>query len=239
MVVSSDSTFMTKTSGGGGGGSSSGGYVSPVVVTKPAVKYTSTGYLQTDSNGVVTNPVLISAADGLSSVYIGEGVQALDANGQPLAYINIQTTDNVPSSAFSFAGHAVECGPSGATFSPAIELTFQFTEEEWNNLEAGESFTVKWFDEEANVWVDIPTTVDPINHTVIGEITHFSTFAVFKQVIETPTSVVTPIPTETPVPTGTGGEGTQTGGFPWIWFIVVIVMIAVIGAGYYYMQQKK
>ncbi len=241
MAVTSDATFITKASGGGGGGGGGGGYVKPVVVTKPAVKFTTTGYLQTDSNGIVQNPVLVSAADGLSSVYIGAGVKALDADGQPLADVTIQATDNVPSAgSFSFAGHAVELGPAGATFDPSIELTFQLTEEEWNKLEAGESFTIKWFNDEKGEWEAIPTTVDPVNHTVVGEISHFSTFAIFKEIVETPTSVATQAPSETPVPIETtGADGAQTDGFPWVWVIVVIAVVAIIGAGYYYMQQKK
>ncbi|MDE4909015.1 fibronectin type III domain-containing protein [Methanogenium marinum] len=238
-VISSDSSFITKSSGSSGGGGGGGSYTSPVEVTTPSVKFTTLGYLQTDSNGIVQNPVLVSAADGLSSIYIGAGVKALDADGQPLDSVIIQGTDDVPSTgSFSFAGHAVELGPSGATFSPGIELTFQFTEEEWNNLGAGETFAIKWFNEGTGEWEAIPTTVDPINHTVVGVITHFSTFAVFKEIGEMPTSVATQAPTETPVPTETG-NGAQTGGFPWVWFVVVIVMVAIIGAGYYYMQQQK
>ncbi|WFN34712.1 fibronectin type III domain-containing protein [Methanogenium sp. S4BF] len=245
MAVTGDATFITKSSGGGGGGGGGGGFVP---TTTPVQTFTTTGQLQTDINGVVQNGIVVSSADGLASVSVGEGVTALNANGLPLEDITIQATDGIPSpgsSAFTFAGHAVELGPSGATFSPAIELTFQLTEEEWNKLAAGESFVIKWYNEALGEWEDIPTSVNPYNHTVIGEISHFSTFALFKQIVETPTPVVTqtPAPTdvpgETPVPTETGGEGTQTGGFPWIWVIVVIVLIAVIGGGYYYMQQKK
>ncbi|MFA5398041.1 MAG: hypothetical protein WC346_18660, partial [Methanogenium sp.] len=70
-----------------------------------------------------------------------------------------------------------------------------------------------------------------------GKISHFSTFALFKQIIETPTTppvTQTSAPAETPVP----GDAT-TGGFPWVWVVVVIVLIALIGGGYYYMQQQK
>ena len=245
IAVTADATFVTRSPSTGGGGGGGGGFVP---TTTPVQAYTTTGLLQSDANGVVQNGIIVSAADGLSSISIGEGVKALKANGQPLEDITIQATENVPSpgsSTFTFAGHAVELGPSGATFSPAIELTFQLTEEEWNKLAAGESFTIKWYNEALGEWEDIPTSVNPYNHTVVGEISHFSTFALFKQIVETPTPVVTQtaapteIPGETPVPTETGGEGTQAGGFPWVWVIVIIVLIAVIGGGYYYMQQKK
>jgi len=247
MAVTADTVFTTRSSGGGGGGGG-GGFVAP---TTPVQESITTGILQTDSTGTVQDSVMIYAADKLASVYIGEGVQALEANGQPVVDITIEETQNVPSpgaSTFVFAGHAVKVGPAGATFSPAIELTFQLTEEEWNALKPGESFTVKWFNDGTGEWEDIPTTVNPFTHTVIGEITHFSTFAVFKQVAEEPTPVVTaqtPSPTvspgETPVATATATptEPSPDGGFPWVWVIVVIVLIAVIGGGYYYMQQKN
>lgn len=235
------SVSITPPSPGGGGGG--GSYIPPAT---PVTEFTTTGMLQTDSTGAVQSSVIIYAADKLSSVYIGEGVQALQANGQPVVDITIQETQNVPSpgvSTFVFAGHAVKVGPAGATFSPAIELTFQLTEEEWNALKPGESFTIKWFNDGTGEWEDIPTTVNPYTHTVIGEITHFSTFAVFKQVVEEPTTVVTETPTvspgETPVATATPTEPVSDGGFPWIWVIVVIVIIAAIGGGYYYMQQKN
>ena len=247
MAVTADAVFTTRSSGGGGGGGGGGGFVAP---TTPVQEFTTTGIVQTDSTGTVQDSVIIYAADKLSSVYVAEGVQALEANGQPIVDITIEETQNVPSpgaSTFVFAGHAVKVGPAGATFSPAIELTFQLTEEEWNALKEGESFTVKWFNDGTGEWEDIPTTVNPFTHTVIGEITHFSTFAVFKQVAEEPTPVVTqtpsptmspgetPVATATPVPT----EPAPEGGFPWVWVIVVIVLIAVIGGGYYYMQQKN
>ena len=247
MAVTADTVFTTRSSGGGGGGGG-GGFVAP---TTPVQEFTTTGTIQTDSTGTVQDSVMIYAADKLASVYIGEGVQALEANGQPVVDITIEETQNVPApgaSTFVFAGHAVKVGPAGATFSPAIELTFQLTEEEWNALKPGESFTVKWFNDGTGEWEDIPTTVNPFTHTVIGEITHFSTFAVFKQIAEEPTPVVTaqtpsptvspgetPVATATPIPT----EPAPEGGFPWVWVIVVIVLIAVIGGGYYYMQQKN
>ena len=219
----------------GGGGGGSGGKSVPQFEES-----TTTGQFQTNSAGIVQNGMIVSATDGLSSVSIAKGVKALDANGQPLGSVTIRTTTDVPSSgssAFSFAGHAVEMGPAGATFSPAIPLTFKLTEEEWNNLEAGESFAIKWYNPALGEWEDIPTSVNPYTRTVTGKISHFSTFALFKQIIETPTTppvTQTTAPAETPVP----GD-TTTGGFPWVWVVVVIVLIALIGGGYYYMQQQK
>lgn len=245
MAVTTDAVFTTRSSGGGGGGGGGGGFVAP---TTPVQEFTTTGTLQTDSSGFVQNSVIVYAGDKLSYLFISEGVQALKANGQPVTSVTIEETQNVPSpgaSTFVFAGHAVKLGPAGATFNPGIELTFQLTEEEWNALKPGESFTIKWFNDGTGEWEDIPTTVNPFTHTVIGEITHFSTFAVFKQVAGEPTPVVTqtPSPTqspgETPVATATPAEPVTDGGFPWVWVIVVIVLIAVIGGGYYYMQQKN
>lgn len=247
MAVTTDTVFTTRSSGGGGGGGGGGGFVAP---TTPLQEFTTTGLIQTDSTGLVQDAVIIHAADKKSSVYISEGVQALEANGQPVVDITIEETQNVPSpgaSTFVFAGHAVQVGPAGATFSPAIELTFQLTEEEWDALKEGESYVIKWFNAGTGEWEDIPTTVNPFTHTVIGQITHFSTFAVFKQIAEEPTPVVTqspsptdvPTDTQTPTATATGGDGEPTGGFPWVWVIVAIVLIAVIGGGYYYMQQKN
>ena len=223
--------------GGSGGGGSS---------VTPVQSFTSTGLLQTGADGITTSGIIVSAADGLSSLSIGRLVKALDANGKPLNSVTINSIGTVPptgSSKFTFAGHAVEMGPSGATFSPAIQLTFKLTEEEWDNLAAGESFFIKWYNEALGEWEDIPTSVNPTTHTVTGQISHFSTFALFKQIVEstgpdvTQTPTQTGVPGETTTPTTPGDGGT--GGFPWVWVVVVIVLIAIVGGGYYYMQQKK
>ncbi|MCK4270463.1 MAG: PKD domain-containing protein [Methanogenium sp.] len=222
-------------SSGGGGGGGGGGLPPPTPVTE----FKTTGTVTTNSDGIVQESIKVLTADEKAYFSIPEGIKALDANGLPLKEVIIQATDDIsaPTSGFTFAGHAIDAFPAGATFDPAITLTFQLTEEEWANLPAGESFVVRWFNAGTGAWENVPTYVNPTTHRVIAKVTHFSTFAVFMQeagVVE-PTPTTTAVVTITPVETETTPVAPEPPGeFPWTIVIGIIVILAIICAGYWY-----
>ncbi len=227
---------------GGGGGSS--------VSTSTS---TGSATLLTASWGGVLKPYQINSDEGTADLYIATGVTALLEDGKtPVGQITINDleSDEVPAvptgSTFSFLGYAVECSPAGATFSPAIDLTFTLTDEEWadvlEQLDGNlENLVVKWYNPLTGVWEHIPTTVDAVHHTVTASITHFSTYGLFSDV-----AIVTPVTQEPTTPTTTAPVTTTTtpatpsdeGGFPWLWVIVIIVIIAVAAGAYIYMQRQ-
>ncbi|MEA2034602.1 MAG: hypothetical protein U9N40_03810 [Euryarchaeota archaeon] len=220
--------------GGGGGGGA--GLPPPT----PVKEFKTTGTVTTNSDGIVQETIKVLTADEKAYFSIPEGIKALDANGLPLKEAIIQATDDIsaPASGFTFAGHAIDASPAGVTFDPAITLTFQLTEEEWANLPAGETYTVRWFNAGTDAWENVPTYVNPTTHRVIAKVSHFSTFAVFMQ----EAGVVEPTPVTTGVPVTTTPVGTETtpvapeppGEFPWTMVIGIIVVLAIIGAGYWY-----
>lgn len=233
-------TPTPRPSGGGGGGSS-------VSTT------TSTGSadLLTSSWGGVLKPYQINSDEGTANLFLATGVTAL-VGGKPVSQITITDleTDEVPAAptgaVFSFLGYAVECSPAGATFSPAIDLTFTLTDEEWAEVMEkvggkAENLVVKWYNPSTSAWESVPTTVDTVHHTVTASITHFSTYGLFSD-----STIVTPVTTEPTTPTTTAPATTTTtaptpageGGFPWIWVIVIIVIIAVAAGAYVYMQRQ-
>lgn len=235
-------TPTPRPSGGGGGGSS-------VSTT------TSTGSadLLTSSWGGVLKPYRINSEEGTANLFLATGVTALLEDGKtPVGQITINDleSDEVPAvptgATFSFLGYAVECSPAGATFSPAIDLTFTLTDEEWadvlEQLDGNlENLVVKWYNPLTGVWEHIPTTVDAVHHTVTASITHFSTYGLFSDV-----AIVTPVTQEPTTSTTTAPVTTTTtaptpadeGGFPWLWVIVIIVIIAVAAGAYIYMQRQ-
>jgi len=37
---------------------------------------------------------------------------------------------------------------------------------------------VAYYDEQAGKWIELPSTVDPVNNTIVGSVSHFTTFAI-------------------------------------------------------------
>jgi beta propeller repeat protein len=186
QVASSSSGY----SGGGGGGPSSNSYTgAPAAVQNPAVPQAAapqqpdlgkTVNLYLNANNVIDQATTLQSNDNLASLSIGQGIIAEDASGKALSSVTItrENPTNVPSattgSAYSFAGMAYNLQPSGATFSPAITLTFTIPEAQW-----GKEYTVQSFDPTTNAWQDLPTTYDASKGTISAQVSHFCCFALF------------------------------------------------------------
>lgn len=234
--------------GGGGGGGSS------VTTT------TSTGSatLLTASWGSVLKPYRIYSDEKIANLYIPTGVVALDEDGEPVSEITISDlgSDEMPAVpdgvTYTFMGYAVKCTPAGATFSPAIDLTFTLDNDQWARVldkadGRVDTLVVKWYNPLTEVWEHVPTTIDAVQHTVTASVSHFSIFGLFSdtavetpvtQEPTTPPTTVTPATTvstttTTTTPTPSGGEG-----FPWLWVLVIIVIILVAVGVYFYLQRR-
>ncbi|MBP2144929.1 hypothetical protein J2129_000383 [Methanofollis sp. W23] len=233
------------TSGGGGGGGGGGSEPAPVKTVAPSVESPASPIvgstnLTTSDEGIVDEPVAVVSSDRIATLTVPEGTAAHASNGTPLPEITIRPalSYEVPETGgmtgFAFAGYAYLCGPAGATFDPAITLTFALPAEKWKNLK-GDEFTVQWYNADTGRWEEVPTTVDYENMTVTAEVSHFSTFGLFTSAPtddgDHPAAQVTDQTGEdTP-----GGEGADLT-IPII--VIVLVMIALVGAGIY-MKKKK
>jgi hypothetical protein len=204
------------------------------------------------SYSIETDP----AAGFSSSLDISTGTTAVTAAGQPVSTISVTPLDpatapevaGAQGAVYSFSGLSVECEPSGAQFTGgAVTISFSMTPAQWadalgkvNGNTA--SMTVNFYDTKTNTWQEVPTTVDPVTHTVSAQITHFTTYAVlYKSAKEAPAispptfgSLVSPTPagaagTGAPAPVNTMQAPPETTKSPGLPGIVVIGIIGFVG----------
>ena len=158
--------------------------------------------------------------------------------GQPVGEISVTpldpatvTIDTATSGTFSFSGLAIECGPTGAQFTGSpVTISFTMTAAQWADAIAAvngniAAMTIQTFDPATNAWVEVPTVVDPVTHTVSAQVSHFSLYAVFyksgaatgvktigelAQVTPFQPRVTTAAPAVTPAPTQMAPVATPT-----------------------------
>ena len=185
-----------------------------------------------NAKGVITQKTQLTSNDNLATLVIGEGVTALDANGQPLSSVSIAAVPEEslptlpPGNVVTFAGRAYSLKPDGATFSPSIRITFTAPV-----VKFGEEFTVKIYDEATGSWQDVPTSYNPKDGTVTAQISHFCYFALFaKTVGPAATMTATPGPTMMAGTTAVAPSGTGLGNFTnfALWLVNIIVKNPVI-----------
>jgi beta propeller repeat protein len=121
-----------------------------------------TANLYINANSVITQATTLQSNDNIATLSIDQGIVAHDSGGKMLSSVSITgiKSSEVPSApvpaTYSFTGTAYDLQPNGATFSPAITLTFTIPKAEW-----GKEYTVQSYDHTTNTWQSIPTTYDP------------------------------------------------------------------------------
>jgi len=211
---------------------------------------TGSSSLLIGSEGKLLRPYTVRSPSGITELNLPLGTYAVDADGNPLSEVSIDDLDPadlpaVPAgAAYTFAGHAVVCSPSGARFDPAISLVFTFNADQWSEImQAAEydasSLVVKWYDEEAGEWETVPTVVDPATRTLTASVEHFTVFGLFVEpgavtpVVTPTTPIVTPTTPTTTTPVTPPAEE-----FPWTYVVIAVVIILVIAIGVYYYTRK-
>lgn len=236
---------QTQTPSPGGGGSSGGGGSGGSFYQPPADSpVTNAGEvsLSTSSTGSLQSSVEARSADGKATLSLPKGTVVHDSLGMPLSGISIQeaaSSPDVPAGAkFAYAGYSCECKPEGATFSPAITLSFTIPDDEWVE---GKEYSIKWYNPATGVWDDLLTTVDADTHTVSAKVTHFSSFSLFTEsaaeVIspEAPASVTTGPTTSADIP---ASGDAKADALPWTTILVVCIVVGVVAGGVYYLKKE-
>lgn len=119
----------------------------------------------------------LNSTNGLVTVGISAGTLALDAQGNPLGNIQIVTLSTPPPPPdYVLVGHAYDCLPDGATFQPAITLTFKYTEADIPDGVNEEDLVLAYWDGEQ--WLNLATTVNLANNTATAKVAHFTPFAI-------------------------------------------------------------
>ena len=75
-------------------------------------------------------------------------------------------------------GLVYDCSPDGATFDPPISMTFRYDPSLIPADASEENLVVAFWDEAADEWVELESTVDPDSNTITAEVSHFTAFTV-------------------------------------------------------------
>lgn len=253
-----DNTGSDDSSAYGGAGAGTGKAVAPATVQNvnppkalaPADPG-KTEKIYSNANGVISQATVLQSTDQLAQISIGVGVVAKDRSGAPLSSVTItalpeESLPPVPSSAsYTFAGIAYNLEPDGATFSPAVTLSFSFPPDaQW-----GQEYTVKTFDQQSGAWQDVPTTTDDNTGKINAQVSHFSAYALFaKSSAPTTTSTVRPPITQVTLKAPSAPAPTAISNFiGMMWWIVnlmaknfiLIIGIIILAAAIFLYGRKR
>jgi hypothetical protein len=132
------------------------------------------------SEGVMLETITLFCADGNATAEIPAGTKALDAEDNPLAEISCEPPDRpapVPPDRNMIAVYGF--GPDGATFDPPITVTMSYDPATIPAGVAEEDLVLAYYDAATGTWVEFTgIVVDPVNHIISGETSHFTQFAV-------------------------------------------------------------
>ncbi len=160
----------------------------------------------TDASGKTTTAVTHESPSGDMTVTIPAGTRALDKDGHPLSSITVTSLADIPSKASKKlsskdrpVGEYVELEPSGSTFSPPIQIQFNYTEPLPDGVSES-SLQIRTYNETTDSWETLPIVErNTESNYIIANVSHFSTFALIGTVSEAP-------------PSGTAGSGGSSGG---------------------------
>ncbi len=248
-VAPAPTTSVPSSGGGGGGGGGGGSYRSFVSDTTPAVTPTPTPVPTTDpvtdlgvnASGLMTRSVQVSSADNVTTLQLDEGIRATDAAGAPLPEVTVSriAPADLPAlpdgAAFLVADYAYRFGPEGAVFDPAVPLTFAIPEDVWKEYSGSDGrFTVRWYNPENETWEDLPTDVDEETWTISARISHFSTYALFresKSLLSPDTGLAVSIEH---IPAG------HSQGLPFMQIATgLFALLVIIGGAYLYVERNR
>ena len=185
--------------------------------------------LPTNGNGEVTGDTVVKSKDTITTLTLYKGTVGTDTSGNPVNKIIVTTPASMPADTpkeVLESGLYYDFGPSGTTFSQDVLITIDFDPEEYE----GKSPVIYTYSEE-NGWVALETTVDWENGRATAYTNHFSLYALFgdeEQEIVEETSEVTAEFSES-VEENTETPTEDEGGFGYIYLILGIVVITVVG----------
>jgi hypothetical protein len=108
-----------------------------------------------------------------------KGTVALTVDKKPVESISVTQTslpEGLSNGRIIVA--AFEYGPNGSTFSPPINLSIQYDPALLPKGVLEQDLVLAYYDIQQKTWVDVDCKVDPANHTVIAQVSHFTLFAI-------------------------------------------------------------
>ncbi len=132
---------------------------------------------EVSSEGVFEELVTAFSEDELCTLTIPEDTVGLTEDLEPLDEITILREDEPPEPPEEAdIVLAYDLGPDGATFDPAITLTFSY--DPADIPEGKDVLVVAYYDEVGEAWVSLEGEVDTVTKTITVSISHFTTFAI-------------------------------------------------------------
>ncbi|APV44456.1 Purple acid Phosphatase, N-terminal domain [Dehalogenimonas formicexedens] len=170
-TISDDGTFATSASGGGGGGGGGGGFGSQLI----GIGLSGTSPFM-DGNGRAITAGEIKTADGKVSLSVPVGVYIWNAAGAAQPFLSAQPLANPPPAPpENSLVMAIEMGPNGVTFNPAVTLTFNYKDSDLPSGAREADLYIAWWD--GTQWVKLLGTVNASANTVSVQVTHFTSYA--------------------------------------------------------------
>jgi len=147
--------------------------------------------------GEILKTIEATSEDGMFTITIPKNTIALDKDGKRLKELLAAVDESPPGPPEDahIIGLAYDFGPAGATFEPAITLTWSYNPADI----AEEDLVIAYYDEATGEWVELEgCVVDTENNTITAPFSHFNTFAVIGVVPVVEEEIVLPPPPSAP-----------------------------------------
>ena len=165
-------SFRIEIVGGGGGG----GAPAPAPDFDVNMMGGVTSWSISD-DGVLLENVIIWSEDGKVGLFIAQGTQVLDADGNPLFAISCEIeSEPIPMSLPYFIYRGFNFTPSGASFDPPAEMIIGYDEEALPEGASEEDLFIAYYDEELAEYVVLDSEVDTEANEVTAQVSHFTLF---------------------------------------------------------------
>ncbi|MFC1933148.1 CARDB domain-containing protein [Chloroflexota bacterium] len=145
--------------------------------------------------GALVNDVTAKSPDNLCQLTLNKGTKALDKTGNPLSGIVMveEKEPPAPPADASTVSLTYDMGPDGATFDPAITLTFTYDPDKIPHGINEEDLVIAIWDKNAGKWIELEDCiVDPVNNTISAPVSHFTAFTIIARATPEPPAPPTP-----------------------------------------------
>jgi hypothetical protein len=124
----------------------------------------------------VADAMKFDSEDEVLSITLPEETTALDGDGEPLTFIQLDVAEIPAPEQSGIIGLPYEVEPSGATFDPPITITWHYDETELPPEVAEEELIITYLSD-GGEWIEIPSDIDYEEDEITAEISHLTIFA--------------------------------------------------------------
>ena len=165
-----------------------GGAAPPPTIYAETNLFGTTTRISIGNDGKILETIETTSEDGMLTITIPRDTIALDEDGNPPSTLTSEVDVSPPSlpEGDIIIGPAYDFGPPGVTFDPPIPFTWSYDPDTFPEGVAEENLVLASYNEDAGEWLELPSTVDPVTHTITASVSHFTTFAIIARAPEVP-----------------------------------------------------